>query len=70
MRMIATMADRVLSLVVPKTTAAAICCTPEPRTVTCGCIGGWEYAKHCTNNCACKAQCQPCYKISPAVGCP
>ncbi len=60
----ATLADRLVSLVVPKTTAAACACQPGDWTyVYCGCL--WPYKRHkrCYVNCYCQptSNCGACF---------
>lgn len=64
MRMIGAMADRVLSAVVPKTTAAA-CIDAGTFQELCYCSGGWWYEKNCVSTCYGPA-CGSCYRSSIA----
>ncbi len=67
MRIIRTMADRMLSAVVPTVTAAAICCQPDPQVYECYCHNGVLYLKTCTPRCNCTLSCGPCYVSD--IGC-
>lgn len=66
MSMIATLADRLLSKVVPEIKAGA-CCPPDPGTEECYCHNHTVYAKNCSYNCACKLFCGSCYNTF--IGC-
>lgn len=69
MRLIAPIADRLLSAVVPRVTAGA-CCPPDTQQVACDGCGRtsqhlWMRAwKTCSYNCACKLMCGPCVNRS------
>lgn len=68
MALIDKMADRMLSLVVPKVKAGACACN---YTFTQKCYGGYctdchIYQQNCIADCACHVTCGACYKIGPA----
>ena len=63
MRVVATIADRMLSAVVPRASAGA-CCPPDPVTEICFCSGCWRYLKTCQYNCACTWFCGGCYNAN------
>jgi hypothetical protein len=61
---LATLADRLVSLVVPKTTAAACACQPGDWTyVYCYCYPHQKYHKRCYVNCYCQptSNCGSCF---------
>ena len=60
MRIVTGLADRMLSMVAPRATAAA-CCPPDPWLAECYCHNHSIYAKRCSYNCACKVFCGTCY---------
>jgi hypothetical protein len=59
MRLIAPLADRLLTLAVPKVTAAG-CCSPDNGLVKCYCSGGKLYQKACHYECNCVYMCDGC----------
>jgi hypothetical protein len=59
MRLIAPLADRMLSRVVPRVTAAG-CCSPDNHLVYCFCSGGRKYEKACHYECDCSYVCGGC----------
>ena len=65
MRMIGTIADRMLGLVVPKTTAAGVCCDPGGGYESCGCgAADFIYQKYCHADCQCRLVCGPCTRTN------
>jgi hypothetical protein len=66
MRFVTSLADRVISAVVPGITAGA-CCPPDNYREECYCRGSVVWAKNCSTNCACKAVCGACYRTN--IGC-
>jgi len=61
MRLLDSVADRLVSVVVPKTTAGACECRPEPYTDVCsGCHERTYYSRRCQYDCNCKIVCGPC----------
>ena len=60
MRLINSLADRVLGVVAPKTTAGA-CIPPDPYTRYCSCTSHTVKVKNCNNNCAGVVFCGSCY---------
>jgi len=67
-RIIATLADRLLGLMVPTVTAGA-CCPHDPWVQECSCHESTEtvWAKNCQYNCACQPVCGACYNTY--IGC-
>jgi len=69
MGILTSMADRVLSLVVPRASAGA-CCQNNPGWVFCYCNRrnprepNLRYAKYCQYNCSCQQVCGPCQYVS------
>jgi hypothetical protein len=54
--------DRLVSLVVPRSTAAACACFPGTSwRVQCYCSGWHLWVKTCQYNCYCKVTCSSCY---------
>ena len=62
MRFVASIADRMLAMVVPRATAGA-CCPPDPWKQSCGCHSSTHtiWVKNCSYNCACQVFCGTCY---------
>ena len=60
MRIVNSLADRLVGMVAPKATAGA-CIAPEHWTQECSCKGHLIWVKGCTNNCAGVAICGRCY---------
>jgi hypothetical protein len=62
LRMVAKMADRLLSVVVPTVTAGA-CCPHDPYVQECRCHSATKsvWVKSCSLNCACQPVCSACY---------
>jgi len=56
MRLLERTADRLVGLFVPKATAGACECRPEPFWVCCS----HNTAKRCQYDCNCKIYCGPC----------
>jgi len=55
-----TLADRLVGVVVPKTTAGACACDPDPYHVSCYCTGDIFYWKPCQTDCNCHTYCGKC----------
>jgi hypothetical protein len=66
MRLVTTVADRLLSVVVPRVTAGA-CCPPDPWVQECYCSNHTIYVKTCSYTCACIAHCGGCRNAD--IGC-
>jgi len=61
MRAISKIADRLVSVVVPKITAGA-CCPKDTTLQFCYCHFGYQaYYRYCSYNCACQLVCGSCY---------
>jgi hypothetical protein len=61
MRLLDVAADRLVSLLAPKTTAGACACDPAPYTQVCsGCHERTKYTRNCSYDCNCKVYCSPC----------
>ncbi len=63
MRVLARIADRMLSVVVPQASAGA-CCPPDGQEIICYCSGCHTYLKYCHYNCACQYECGACNKAN------
>jgi hypothetical protein len=67
-QLLGSIADRLVTLAVPKTTAGA-CCPPDPYRDTCYCgpVGTdghpWIYYRDCRTNCGCQESCGGCYTL-------
>jgi hypothetical protein len=61
MRLLDVTADRLVSLLVSKTTAAACGCTLDSFWEACLCTGGRFYARSCSYDCNCREYCSACY---------
>ena len=66
MRLVTTVADRLLSAVVPRAIAGA-CCPPDPWVQECYCHSHTVYVKNCSYTCTCAAHCGGCYNAF--IGC-
>lgn len=71
MPLLASLADRLLSMVVPRVTAGA-CCPPDPTQVACGpCyknrLTEHQSQKTCSYTCACKVLCGACTTYATCV---
>ena len=66
-QLLGSIADRLVTLAVPKTTAGA-CCPPDPYRETCYCKVGsdyhpWVYYRDCRTNCNCQESCGSCQTL-------
>jgi|HubBroStandDraft_1064217.scaffolds.fasta_scaffold05311_6 hypothetical protein len=59
MRIVNSIADRMISRMAGKLTAQAACCDPQYVTVSCGCTNGYLYEQTCFFNC-CETICGTC----------
>lgn len=71
MHFISPIADRMLSVVVPRVTAGA-CCPPDPHQVACGPCYVNRLTRHqtqrtCSYTCACKVVCGGCSTYATCV---
>ena len=69
MRLLDSLADRVVAAVVPKTTAAACACTPDSYWEFCFCdVKNSQYVRYtrsCSYNCNCGVYCGGCVVTGP-----
>ncbi len=70
MRMINALADRLLSAVAPKITAAGICCPDFGNSYeqNCGCSNGFQKQMFCVVRCNCSIFCQACVTTTIKCG--
>lgn len=70
MRMINKIADRLLSSVAPKITAAGICCPDFGNSYEqdCGCSNGFQKQMFCVVRCNCSIQCNACVQTTDKCG--
>ena len=67
MRLINSLADRVLGVVAPKMTAGA-CVPPDSWTQSCGCKSYFIYSKPCHYGCTGNAVCGTCTRTNISCG--
>ena len=70
MQLINKLADRLLSTVAPKITAAGICCSDygDSWEQDCGCVNGFQKQMFCVVRCNCSIYCHACVETTAKCG--